>query len=372
MQISPAAYPQNRSGNSQGPSAGNEALPSQAAPASGQAGAPPGSAPVAGSNFDPVPTISSMEALLLTRIRDATEDRKSIDNKLRSTQFSGAESLLRKMLTTAKYQPELHTISYEDRQKIYRYGQSMKRLLDALGSYDYSEITKLSGEIESTCSDVSLVDVRAFAAKNSGKALHWAQQAEVSQKSGDPESMNSFMEAALERAPLDQEVKTLIRKIQAGILDDQELVEELKRIVDAGDYRKGFERRNEFAKLLSMGTNSDLKVKFESLLDREKDVQSILEKCDAFERRASFPDVWIAISGADPLIANDSRLVDRKSHMTGKCARFINAYDNALEKERDGKNPLALAWYLSALNDAPGAPELIEKVNQLSQELIAE
>jgi len=62
-----------------------------------------------------ISTITGMEAFLQSRIRDAIQERESIDNMLRENQLGAAESLLRKMVLTAKYQPELQTIPFQSR-----------------------------------------------------------------------------------------------------------------------------------------------------------------------------------------------------------------------------------------------------------------
>jgi hypothetical protein len=368
MQFDPAAYAAHEKDGDEGKE--NDA---NSAPTSSSSGTGNGKGSQPSSGFDPVPTIPSMEALLIGRIRDAIEDRRSIDSKLQAKQFVGAESLLRKMLATAKYQPELHTIPLEDRQKLFRFGQDMKRLSDALASYDYDGITKISQEVESSCADLSLLDVKAFAAKHPTKAVHFAQQARLAQKAGNLESMNAFMTAAMERAPLDLEVKKILREIQDSVVNDQELVDELKRIVEATPprYREAFDRKDEFGRL-DKGANSDLKAKFEALLEMEADVRAVLEKSDTLERRSNYPEIWIALSEIDSALAEDSRIVARKSKIVGRCPEFVNAYEQATEQEKSGGTSLALAWYLTALIDAPGSPEIIEKIDSLSKQLANE
>ena len=317
-----------------------------------------------------ISTISGLEAFLLNRIRDAAKDRQAIDNMLQEKQISAAESTLRKMVLTAKYQPELQTIPYSDRQRIQQFGQNIKKISDAVNSKDYPKIAELAEEIEKTSNDAGTSDLKAFAAEHPRKALHWAQQARLAMKVGDKKSSNTLMEAAIRRDPLNPKLERKIDDIQESALEDTESLEALKIIVKAQDHKAAFDRMGEFAALLGKGSNSELKVSYESLVEREKNLRASLEKCDAFERRSAYPEVWIALSDIDPASVADSRVTDRKAKVSGKCPRFISDYTSALELEKKGKRGQALAMYLSALDASPSNEILVGKVTELGKQIL--
>jgi hypothetical protein len=185
-------------------------------------------------------------------------------------------------------------------------------------------------------------------------------------KVGDIKSMNSLMEYSVRRAPLDQSVKEKIELIQESAVGDHELSEDLKRIVESSDYRSAFDRINEFGPL-AQGKNSDpeLQAAYEALLELEKDLRSAVEKADAMERRGAHPDAWMEIHSLKDPIRNDSRVVERKSRLAGKCPKFVNAHTKALENENAGCPAKALAWYLNALSESPSNEDLIAKVHSL-------
>jgi hypothetical protein len=317
-----------------------------------------------------ISTITGLEAFLLNRIRDVAKDRQAIDNMLQEKQISAAESTLRKMVLTAKYQPELQTIPYSDRQRIQQFGQNIKKISDAVNSKDYPKIAELAEEIEKTSTDVGTSDLKAFAAEHPRKALHWAQQARLAMKVGDKKSSNTLMEAAIRRDPLNPKLERKIDDIQESALEDTESLEALKIIVKAQDHKAAFDRMGEFAALLGKGSNSELKVSYESLVEREKNLRASLEKCDAFERRSAYPEVWIALCDIDPASVADSRVTDRKAKVSGKCPRFISDYTSALELEKKGKRGQALAMYLSALDASPSNEILVGKVTELGKQIL--
>lgn len=317
-----------------------------------------------------ISTISGMESFLTNRIRDAMKDREAMENMLREKQISGAEGLLRKMVLTAKYQPELNTIPYSARQSIYGYGQEMRALADALSAKDYPQMEKLSARIEQTSADSGMKDIQLFAAEHPKKALYLTRQAELALKVGDRKSAQAMTDAAMQRAPLDPEVNAKIRDMQNSFLSNTKLSDELSKIVEAGDYQTAFNRVNEFGPLAASGNDRALKTRFEKLIDQEKSIRSTLEKCDAIEKRSSYPDAWLALCGVDQKLLEDPRLVRRKSSISGKCPRFIAAYTKATESEQTGADSLALAWYLSALSEAPGNADLVEKVNTLGAKVL--
>ena len=355
---------------------GDLALSQQAYPAGSSEGSQKAadSTPPEGTGATPkipyISTITGLEAFLLNRIRDAAKDRQAIDNMLRENQISAAESTLRKMVLTAKYQPELQTIPYSDRQRIQQFGQNIKKISDAVNSKDYSKIAELAEEIEKTSNDAGTSDLKAFAAEHPRKALHWAQQARLAMKVGDKKSSNTLMEAAIRRDPLNPKLERKIDDIQESALEDTESLEALKIIVKAQDHKAAFDRMGEFAALLGKGSNSELKVSYESLVEREKNLRASLEKCDAFERRSAYPEVWIALSDIDPASVADSRVTDRKAKVSGKCPRFISDYTSALEQERKGKLGQALAMYLSALDASPSNEILVGKVTELGKQIL--
>ena len=215
-----------------------------------------------------------------------------------------------------------------------------------------------------------MADLKVFAAEHPRKAMHWARQAEVALKTGERKTGASLMEAAIRRAPLDANVAKKIESLQDRVGTNTDLLDELKRIVAAGDYKSAFDRMNEFAPLVGAGSQPDLQASYEALVEREKSVRATLEKGDAFERRGAYPDVWMVLNGVNPAAAGDARIAERKSRISGKCPRFIGAYTSAAEQEKAGKPAIALAWYLSALSEAPGSEELTEKVNTLGKQLL--
>lgn len=317
-----------------------------------------------------IATISGMEGFLTNIIRDARKDREAMDNMLKEGQINAAEALLRKMVTTAKYQPELNTLPYPSRQRILGNGEDMGELSNALTARNYPEITRLVTRLEQTGRASGMQNIKAFATEQPSKALYLAKQAELAVKLGDHKSAQSMMDAAKERAPLDPAVNAKIDEIQGSSLNNSKQSEEVKRIVEAGDYQKAYDRVSEFAPLVVLDPDKTLKDRFDKLIEKEQAIRKALEKCDVFERRSSYPDVWLTLCGVDPSLADDLRLVKRKNSIAGKCPRFIAAYTKATEYEQTGGDPIALAWYLSALTEAPGNTELVEKVNNLGARVL--
>jgi len=362
MALSKDAYPSRES--KPAPSQGTSSNPN-AASGTNSASSPPG------SEIPLLSTVIGLEAFLQNRIRDAVKDREAMENMLKSNQISGAESLLRKMVLTAKYQPELNTIPYEERQRVHQFGQDMKKLSDALNSRNYVEMKKLAEGIKGKNTDVGMADIEAFATEHPKKALFWVRQAEVALKVGDRKSMQSLMSAAVERAPLDPEVDREIKELQDAVIEDRKLGDELEQIVKAKDYRQAFDRMNEFAPLADSSTDKQLKADFEDLIEKEKTIRTTLEKSDAFAERSNYSGAWVVLSEVDSGVEEDSRLANRKSQIAGKNPRFISAYSKGVEHEKSGETALALAWYLSALSEAPGSTaDFEERVGTLSNELI--
>ena len=275
LNLNKDAYPSGRP--SQG--TGNENTPS--VPSTG--GAP--------TQLPVISTITGMEAFLQSRIRDAIQERESIDNMLRENQLGAAESLLRKMVLTAKYQPELQTIPFQSRQSILQSGRKLRQISDAVNAKDYDEILKLVDSIEANEPFAGMADLKSFANEHPRKALHWARQAELAMKAGDKKTMSSLMDIAIRRAPLNEKVAQKIQFIQENAQSNNELLEELKRIVSAGDYRTSFERINEFAPLAqSSNTDSRLKDAYEQLIESEKALRVAIEKTDSLENKGLMPE----------------------------------------------------------------------------------
>ena len=313
-----------------------------------------------------ISTITGMEAFLQSRIRDAIQERESIDNMLRENQLGAAESLLRKMVLTAKYQPELQTIPFQSRQSILQSGRKLRQISDAVNAKDYDEILKLVDSIEANEPLAGMADLKSFANEHPRKALYWARQAELAMKAGDKKTMSSLMDIAIRRAPLNEEVAQKIQSIQENAQSNNDLLEELKRIVSAGDYRTSFERMNEFAPL-SQSSNTDFKLKdaYEQLIESEKALRVAIEKTDSLENKGLMPEAWIELNALPQPITNDARVLERKNRISAECPKFIKAYQKAINYERENQPAKALAWYLNALVESPSNNAITSKVNLL-------
>jgi len=355
LNLNKDAYPSGRP--SQG--TGNENTPS--VPSTG--GAP--------TQLPVISTITGMEAFLQSRIRDAIQERESIDNMLRENQPGAAESLLRKMVLTAKYQPELQTIPFQSRQSILQSGRKLRQISDAVNAKDYDEILKLVDSIEANEPFAGMADLKSFANEHPRKALHWARQAELAMKAGDKKTMSSLMDIAIRRAPLNQEVAQKIQSIQENAQSNNDLLEELKRIVSAGDYRTSFERMNEFAPLAqSSNTDSKLKDAYEQLIESEKALRVAIEKTDSLEHKGLSPEAWIELNALPQPITNDARVLERKNRISAECPKFIKAYHKAINYERENQPAKALAWYLNALVESPSNNAITSKVNLLGGRIL--
>ena len=183
--------------------------------------------------------------------------------------------------------------------------------------------------------------------------------------------MASLMEIAIRRAPLNQEVAQKIQSIQESARTDNDLLQELKRIVSAGDYRSAFERMNEFAPLAKAAKNDDkLKNDYENLLESEKSLRAALEKVNSFEVKGLYPEAWIELNALPQPIANDARVLERKTRIAADCPNFIKAYHKATTCEQENQSAKALAWYLNALVESPGNDDITSKINFLGGKIL--
>lgn len=318
-----------------------------------------------------ISTITGMEAFLLNRIKDSVKDREAVDNMIRENQIGAAESLIRKMLLTAKYQPELQTIPYADRQRILAGGESLKRISDAINARDYEAINKFVSEMEAKGADTGLEDLRAFAAEHPRKAMHWARQAELALKMGETRTAVSLMEFAVRRAPLDKSVSEKIESIQADAARNKRLFDEFERIVESNDYRAAAERLPEFASFMGKDTpNPELQKKFEALVEQEKSLRRVLEISDSLEQKKASPQAWMELERLTGAGAADPRVAERKARLAGQCPTFVKAYSNAVANEKNGYPNKALAWYLKALSETPGDETLAVKIRSIGTPLV--
>jgi len=242
----------------------------------------------------------------------------------------------------------------------------LRQISDAVNAKDYDEILKLVDSIEANEPLAGMADLKSFANEHPRKALHWARQAELAMKAGDKKTMSSLMDVAIRRAPLNQEVAKKIQSIQENAQSNNDLLEELKRIVSAGDYRTSFERMNEFAPL-SQSSNTDFKLKdaYEKLIESEKALRVAIEKTDSLENKGLMPEAWIELNALPQPNANDARVLERKNRISAECPKFIKAYHKATNYERENQPAKALAWYLNALVESPSNNAITSKVNLL-------
>jgi tetratricopeptide (TPR) repeat protein len=369
MSLSDKAYPggtsnNGGSGNSGANPGGNAAGSPQAAPTS--AGA------TASQGLPMISTITGLESFLLNRIRDAKTDRASVENMLKTKQMSAAESLLRKMISTAKYQPELQTFPYEERQKIHEYTKTIRQLMEAVNSKNWPEIQNLSDKLEQESSDVGPQDLKAFAKENREKALLWIKMGEVAMRVGDLQGAEALLDAARKRAPIDKEVAEAISNTQDKTLTGEKLKEQLDQVLKDSDYIQAFQRMGEFAPLIASSKDEKQKKEYEVLVDKERTVKTALEKSASLQQMNANADAWMELEVLPDPLNKDKRVLEKKSVLAGDCPQFISFYTKGKKYEARGNSTLAIAWYLQALSNAPSVTLIKEKIKSLGDKTLHE
>jgi tetratricopeptide (TPR) repeat protein len=343
-----------------------------AAPSNGGAGGsgPSGTPTSASPQGDSLPQFSSitgLETYLTTKIMDSRRKRQSFDGMISGKRYGLAQALLIDLHSTARHQPELHTIPVEARHEILNYGNKVRQLSEALSSLDYESIKALSTEAGEIDSMIGTVPLKAFAEKYPIQGRIWARQAEILSRSGKFQEAEEMMKAALQVAPLDKEVQETLKNVQDDLLEKREALENLKMVVKDGDYREAFERGDEFLPLAESDGDPDLKRDFDSLLDREKNVQASLEKSKALENRGERAAAWLEVTEVPENVMDDSRFVSRRTELSARSADFAKGYYSAKDFEKAGKDMIALAWYLNLVDEAPGSDVLNARIDDLSR-----
>lgn len=315
-------------------------------------------------------TITGMESFLRNMVYDSQRKREALDNMLRERQLTGAEKILVEMVATAKYQPELQTLPYRERQRIQEFARLKDRLYATIQSKAHSRAASLATEIEGMAVDYETGESAAFAEEEKQRALSLITAAEVAAAAADPATMQSLLLAAREMSPHDAEVQTRIDSMQKGLIDKKQLADQLQQLVKDGNYRAAYERREEFLSL--PGGDAGLKKQFENLLDQETKVLAAVARSREFERLNLAPEAWLAADEVPNDIAGDARLIERKADLSLRCPDFVTAVKKARDFETSRKAPLALAWYLTAQSQAATNQNLKEKVEILGAGLLRE
>jgi len=315
-------------------------------------------------------TVTGLESFLLNRIHDAKVDRESLENMMSTKHLSAAESLLRKMVLTAKYQPELQTFSYENRQKIQNFSQTIRRLSEALDSKNYPEVDSQCKMLEQQTSDVNISDLKAFAKENNEKSLLWVKMASVSAAAGDVASSESLLEAARRRSPNNKEVQASISEVQDKISNAGQNMKQLDEVIKNGDYLQAFDKMNEYFPLVAVKGDPSLKTQFNNLIDEEKTVRAAIEKSTALKKMNDPADAWMELEGLDEPMKNDKRVLEKKTKLVADASNFISAYEKAKQFSSQGKNNLSLYFYLQAQSNAPNSEIIKERIKITASQIL--
>ena len=323
MSLSDKAYPGGSSNNG-GP--GNGSANSGANAPSAPQSAPTSAGATASQGLPMISTITGLESFLLNRIRDAKSDRESVENMLKTKQMSAAESLIRKMISTAKYQPELQTFPYEDRQKIHEYTKTIRQLMEAVNSKNWPEVEGHCEKLERETSDVRGQDLKAFAKENREKSLLWTKMAEVAMRVGDLQGAEALLDAARKRSPMDQRVSEAISNTQDKTLTNEKIKEQLDQVIKDDDYMQAFQRMGEFAPLVATAKDKKQKSAYEALIEKEKVVKAALEKSSSLNQMNASADAWMELECLPDPLNKDKRVLEKKSILATECGQFISFY----------------------------------------------
>jgi hypothetical protein len=318
-----------------------------------------------------ISTITGLESFLMNRIRDAKVDREAFGNMVRRGQLGAAESLLGKLVLTARYQPELQTIPADQRREVANFSRCIRALSEAVNGKDYPTIKAEAEALDKMSSDIGARDIVAFAEENEKKALFWVEQADVALRAGDSRAASILLETAQRRSPHDKKLEESIAEIQESGRKGLHLLYELDRLIEGRKYAEAAGRLAEFMPLVSQKGEEERREAFESLIEDEKTVQAALVRSKTLASAGAYPEAWIAVATMESPYADDPRVIGAKAEVGAHCGEFVSAMQQAATFDERGEKAIALAWLLEAGEQAPASAELKLQIDAAGRALLA-
>ncbi|MEM0964646.1 MAG: hypothetical protein AAGJ81_00660 [Verrucomicrobiota bacterium] len=311
-----------------------------------------------------IPTVDSLEFVAIQAIDDVRTGMRSVENAYEQGQMISALERLQETFFLGEYSLEVVLFPEEKKRvlrELYFDLDEARRLVELK---DFQALEELIQSISAIAADFP--DREAMAAINVAKQgsrlkLLAARGAMIR---GDVDQAETLIGEAFEVWPLNPEIETFLTDSVTGA----DFISDFDLDFSAGDYRRIFERREEYLAALSGDS-----YRGEQLREALEAVQTIDYGVRAAEERRGRGEAfaaWELLKEIETVAGDDRRYHSMLSSVVPTIAEFVSEVDEAERLEAEGNYAAALTKFAAASEYFPASQVVSRGVERLANRML--
>lgn len=311
-----------------------------------------------------IPTVDSLEFMALQAMDDVRVGMSSVQNAYNQGQLISALERLQETFFLGEYTLPVIRFPEEKKRVLRNLYQDLREARKLAELKDFDELEILVNRIAEIADDFpsreALSTIRV--AKRASQLKLLSARGAIGR--GDAQEAEKLLTEAFEIWPLNPDIESFMSDSVTGA----SLAQEFDRDFQDGDYRRIFNRREEY-----MAATVGDPLRGEQLKEALETVQTIDFAIRAAEQRLNAGEPYVAweILKEVETIGEEDRLYQRMlSRIVPRIPRFVSAINDAERELARGNLAAALAKYAEAADEFPGSQVARSQMENLSARLL--
>jgi tetratricopeptide (TPR) repeat protein len=284
--------------------------------------------------------------------------------------MASASKRLGEAFTIGEYMPEIRTLPREKKRKALAFTQKSFQLISALEVKDYGAAEKLLAEIAEVAHDFDGSKPRAAidtARRTSDLRLQAARNAAIS---GDRQTLQTELQAAMEIWPLNPAAVEMSKQIFDQGNVQQRALGDFDQLLSQKNFRQIFDDKGRY--LAASSQFPERAKQLQDVLEKMQQVEGALMRAQEMSKQSNYAGAWESVERVAATMPDDSKLNQMRADLTTRAPDFVRAVRDAQEHERNGQVGSSLAWFLKAQKLYPASEFAKEGVERLKRQILPE
>ncbi len=314
------------------------------------------------------PTLGTIDSLANEIMRDVNEGVQSFKYLLEKGEMESASKRLAETFLIGEYLPSVRTLDRDDKRKALAFVKKGNQLISAIQVKDYTLAEKLVLELNESAKDIDTS--KATAAIETARqvsAMHIAK-ARNAAVSGDKDTLETELRAAMEIWPRNPDLKTVAGTIfNQGDVQARALVD-FDQLLSQKNYRQIFDDQMRFIAATAMYPEKQEQLR--KVLTDMQTIEKAIIQAQEIEKRGDYAGAWESAETAFRTFPDDNKLNQIRADLTTKAADFVRAIRQAEILEEKKQAGSSLAWYLKAQKEYKTSEFAKQGISRLTKEIL--
>ena len=311
-----------------------------------------------------VPTVDSLEFVALQALDDVRTGMEAVENSFAEGQLVSALERLQETFFLGEY--SLPVLRFPEEKKrvlrdLYLDLDEAKRLAELK---DYDALEDLVRSIASVADDFprreALSSIRV--AKQASRMKLLAARAALMR--GEVEEAEASLDEAFGIWPLNPGIESLLSEAVTGA----DAADDFDVDYEAGDYRRIFEKREEY--LAALSGDEERAVRLREAIEAVQTIDFAIRSAEERLQRGEPYAAWEILKEVEDVAGDDRRYHRVLSTVVPRIARFVADVEEAERLEEAGNHAAALAKFAAAKELFPGSQIVARGIDRLSARML--